>query len=290
MTGFGQARVDGPGYQIEVNVRSVNGRFLESRFHLPKEYFAFEGRLKESLQKFVSRGNIDIFVTRNVHSKFSKAQLVLNSDLASSYQTSILKLAKSMGYKNLKLHPEFLVRLPEVISLRQESRVFPQEQKFLFIAFEKAIKSCVKERLREGSSLKNELKKLVSLLKVEIQKITKLREQANLGLQEKLEQKFKSRSMTNGIDPQRLAQELAILVEKSDINEEIIRLQEHLKNYLLLIEAKSSEGKRLDFYTQELLREVNTIGSKSQLSELIHSVVQAKSVIEKLREQVQNIE
>ncbi len=123
-----------------------------------------------------------------------------------------------------------------------------------------------------------------------IKVISGLREDANQLLQEKFEQKIRARLKGNEIDPARLSQEIVIQLEKADINEELSRLSEHIKNYRQLVSSSQGEGKKLDFYTQELLREVNTIGSKSQVAKITQSVVEAKTVIERLREQVQNVQ
>jgi len=124
--------------------------------------------------------------------------------------------------------------------------------------------------------------------------VTKLRDEANKALLERFEAKVKSRLpkdvAAHQVDPQRISQEIVIQLEKADINEEIIRLTEHIKNFEKLVEQPVVEGKKLDFYTQELLREVNTIGSKSQVAGITEAVVDAKTLIERIREQVQNIE
>jgi uncharacterized protein (TIGR00255 family) len=131
-------------------------------------------------------------------------------------------------------------------------------------------------------------------LQKHVTKISKLRDDANKFLQEKFEAKIKARLPKDvaghSVDPLRISQEIVIQLEKADINEELIRLTEHLKNFEKLIESAVVEGKKLDFYTQELLREVNTIGSKSQVAGITESVVEAKTLIERIREQVQNIE
>ena len=138
--------------------------------------------------------------------------------------------------------------------------------------------------------LQKELEKLVHDLEKQVAIVAGLREDANRQLQERFEQKIGSRLKGQEMDPQRLTQEIVIQLEKADINEELVRLTEHLKNYKDLLKSAQAEGKKLDFYTQELLREVNTIGSKSQVAKITQAVVEAKTLIERLREQVQNVE
>jgi uncharacterized protein (TIGR00255 family) len=188
------------------------------------------------------------------------------------------------------LHLELVARLPEVIRLEEISEVSPSEKKALIQAFEKACETNQAERKREGKSLKTDLDKVLSQLEKEVDEIQKVREEANENLLQKVELKIKSKFTNLEIDPARLSQEVALQLEKTDINEELARLKEHVKNYRQILSTTESSGKKLDFYTQELLREVNTIGSKSSMSKLTQIVVQAKTYIERLREQVQNVE
>ena len=144
--------------------------------------------------------------------------------------------------------------------------------------------------MREGKSLQKDLGKLLVGLEKLVKVISQLREEANAQLQERYETKIKARLKGTEIDATRLTQEIVIQLERADINEELSRLQEHIKNYRQLIMSMDAEGKKLDFYTQELLREVNTIGSKSQVAKITSAVVEAKTLIERLREQVQNVQ
>ena len=179
---------------------------------------------------------------------------------------------------------------PEVLQLNKNDEVSPTEKQKLIAQLKSALTKCSKERLREGSSLLKVLNQHLSELSAEVQKMSALVKK----YQSEIEKKFKTRisKLTDSvIDPSRLAQEVTILIDKSDINEEITRLKEHISSLKALMNKKDiSIGKKLDFYTQELLREVNTIGSKSSKSELTNRVVNAKSIVERVREQVQNVE
>ncbi|WP_413578334.1 YicC/YloC family endoribonuclease [Bdellovibrio sp. HCB290] len=290
MTGYGTAKVQSKDVSVEVSIRSVNGRFLETRFHLPREFVALEGELKKILGATLSRGTVDVFVSRKVKATASgKAQMTVNDALVKKYVTAYKHLAKEMGI-SYQVHLESMARLPDVIKLEESYELFTGEDKVLKKAFSEACSNCDKERSREGKALRKDLEKLLSSLEKEIKVITALREEANAQLQDKYETKIRSRLKGNEIDPARLSQEIVIQLEKADINEELTRLSEHIKNYRQLIASQQTEGKKLDFYTQELLREVNTIGSKSQVAKITQSVVEAKTLIERLREQVQNVQ
>jgi len=278
---------------IEVSLRAVNGRFLEIRFHLPREFVPFESELKKIINEFYDRGTVDIFVSRKVKPGVSLAQVVVNKDLAKKYHAAYLAIAKEIkaDVKN-KLHfsVESIARMPDVIRLDEGTEPSLEDKKALLVAMKKACEAGDKERLREGAGLYADLEKLLKSLHAEVEEINSVREEANQNLLTRLEQKLKARMSGVEIDQARISQEVVIQVERSDINEELMRLKEHIRNYQDLLKVKEPVGKKLDFYTQELLREVNTIGSKSSVSKLTQIVVQAKTLIERLREQVQNVE
>lgn len=289
MTGYGTARVQSKDVTVEVSIRAVNGRFLEPRFHLPREFVAHEGELKKVLNQTLHRGTVDIFVSRRVKNTAAKAQMTVNDTLAKKYMTAYKHLSKELGVP-FQVHLEVLARLPEIIKVEDTYELFPGEDKVLKKAFAEACKNCDKERSREGQALRRDLQKLLMSLEKQVKVISELRGEANAQLQEKFEQKIRARLKGNDLDPNRLSQEIVIQLEKADINEELSRLSEHIKNYRQLVSSQQAEGKKLDFYTQELLREVNTIGSKSQVAKITHAVVEAKTLIERLREQVQNVQ
>lgn len=289
MTGYGNARVQSKDVTIEVSIRSVNGRFLEPRFHLPREFVAFEGDLKKVLSATLLRGTVDVFISRRVKNVGGKTQMTVNDALAKKYLTAYKHLSKELGVP-FQVHLEAMARLPDVIKLEESYELFAGEEKVLKKAFMDACKNCDKERVREGKALRNDLTALLVSLEKQVKAITGLREEANAQLQDKFEQKIRARLKGNEIDPTRLSQEIVIQLEKADINEELSRLSEHIKNYRQLVSSQQAEGKKLDFYTQELLREVNTIGSKSQVAKITQAVVEAKTLIERLREQVQNVQ
>lgn len=289
MTGYGLGKVQNTSVSLEASLRAVNGRFLEIRFHLPKEYIPFESDLKKILQTQFERGTIDLFISRKEKLGEADKNVVVNKKLAAQYLKALNELGKLVKTK-VPVHVESLARFPEVLVVEQTSNVAPKEKQALLKAVSLAMQACDDERLREGASVKKDLEKLLSNMDMQISLIQKCRDEVNAGLQDKFAQKIKAKLIGVDIDQQRLAQEVVMQIEKSDINEELSRLSEHLLHYRKILGSGGGIGKKLDFYTQELLREVNTIGSKSNVSNLTMSVVEAKSVIEKLREQVQNVE
>lgn len=289
MTGFGNQKLHKKDFALEVSLRSVNGRFLELRFHLPKEYLTLEGELKKILGRKLKRGTVDVFVSRRLKSQNHQMEIEVNQGLARKIHGAYQDLSRELKVP-LNDPWRMLLHHPELVKIQERSEISEHEKKAVCEVFTAALKSCEKERIREGEAIKKHLLSLVASLEKEVQKILGLRNQANHQLQERYEAKIKSRLKTSDIDYQRLSQEIVIQLEKGDINEEIQRLGEHVTNFRSLIKNPESEGKKLDFYTQELLREVNTIGSKSQISDITQAVIEAKTLIEKLREQVQNVE
>lgn len=293
MTGYGIARSQNSDIVIEVSLRAVNGRFLETRFHLPRLYYALESDLKKKFSNLNVRGTVDIYISRKIKSDGNEAQIKINTKLAKDYARSFAKLASDLKIKE-PIRLEQILRQNDIIHLEEKEGVGPQEVQLLRKTFDLAFKKFIDEKNREGLALKKDLQKNIKELQKHVQKISKLRDDANKVLQEKFEARIKSRLpkdvVAASVDQQRLTQEIVIQLEKADINEEVIRLTEHLKNFEKLVDGAIVEGKKLDFYTQELLREVNTIGSKSQVAGITEAVVEAKTLIERVREQVQNIE
>ncbi len=289
MTGYGAARSHSSQVHLEISIRCVNGRFLETRFHLPKEYLSLEPELKKRLQSHIKRGTIDIFVSRKVSPESLAMNIKLNRPLAQRYVKILKEMATQMNVPP-QFRPETVAHWPDVITRDLGTDIDTQEKNLMFRTFEKCLKACDSERNREGLFLKKDLDRTLKLLFVTVNQVQKLRASADGELQQKFELRMRSRLKGMEIDPQRLSQEVLIQLEKSDVNEEIVRLLEHIKNVQKLLSSADAEGKKLDFYIQELHREMNTIGSKSQVSSITQAVVEGKTIIERLREQVQNIE
>lgn len=289
MTGFGGAKGVTSSSYLEINIRSVNGRFLESRVHLPRELGAVESDVKKTLNLYFHRGSVDVFISRKSRGEKSNLKLFLHEEMAEAWTKASERLAEMKGYSE-KLDLETLLQLPEVVGFEEEASNIEEDATQVRELVRAACEACQVERLREGEALKNELLSILDRLDIAVGEMNTLRAEVNKQLKEKMEARLKVRWSELELDPQRFQQELALLWDKADITEEMGRLKEHLIHYRRLLQSGEGQGKKLDFYTQELLREVNTVGSKSPLAQLTHIVVTAKTEIEKLREQVQNIE
>jgi uncharacterized protein (TIGR00255 family) len=293
MTGYGHTNFSNKDFELDIQVKSVNGRFLDIRLHLPREYNSFETEIKKTVSQVFHRGTIDIYCGRKIHASSKQVALEINEDVAKLYVKSLKTLAKSLKLKD-QLSLDMIIKLPELMLLKVQDKVSSIEKQKLMSLIDKAIEQCEHERIREAKALSEDIEKNLLKLQDFIFEGQKLRGQVNLELAKKFEDRIKTLGQNLGIgvsvDPARVAQEVVVQIDRSDINEEMSRLSEHVDAYLKLLTDQKSNGKKMDFYAQELLREVNTIGSKSPVAKLTSLVVDAKTLIERIREQVQNVE
>jgi uncharacterized protein (TIGR00255 family) len=287
MTGYGSSLAKSAEVELEIQIRSVNSRFLDLRFHLPREYLIFEADLKKSASRLLKRGCIDIFVQRRPNVEGRVVPVQFNKAQAKVWLDSITALKKIIGSKEA-VQLKDVLNLPHVFEVNDRVGLDKQEETMLKKTFEAALKSCQKSREQEGAELQREILRLLNELAKISKQLDPWREKAQEKINERLHNKFKE--LNSDVDPARLALETALQLDKMDIREEMVRLAEHVKACLHVAKASDVQGKRMDFYAQELLREVNTIGSKVQMSEVTELVVDAKTTIENFREQVQNVE
>lgn len=286
MTGYGSSRASGPDVEVEVSLRALNGRFLEIRCHLPREYGPLERDLKKIISSSIVRGTVDVYVQRRLVSQ-SAPDLIVNTAAAKKWVKAAGQLAKAVG-KTSEIDLNLLYSQPEVMSWR--NREIPAlEVKQVITATQKALKACDEERRREGKAAAKHLDGLIQQLIKLTAEMETMAGRARAELGQRLEERLKKSPMTEKIEPSRLTQELALYVDRADVEEELHRLKQHLGQCRQILSGKEAPGKKLDFYVQELHREVNTIGSKSPLTEMTQAVVEAKALIEQIKEQVQNI-
>lgn len=311
-----------PSGFAEAWVRSVNGRFLEVRVHLPREWAELEPEIRKKAQSRLSRGTVDLHVNR-VRGTSEQSHVEIDEKLASEWVQALKKLAKATGLKGQEIPFEMIARAPDVVRVVSDFQMTDSEKGLILNLAEEALAALDLEKSREGSAIQEELLELLSNLDGVVEKVERLASEAPEDLRSRLKTRMDRLGATGLKAPMeedaRFHHEVALLVDRGDIREEIARLKAHLKVYRELVSpnvkstgtkvggrgvAKNSKraegndadseftpiGKTLDFYAQELLREVNTVGSKSQTAELTRIVVEAKTLVEKIREQVQNVE
>ena len=290
MTGYGSAGGVLANKSVAVEIRTVNHRFLDAHVRLPRECLSLETEIQQMIRRAVKRGRIDVTVSLE---SGQVPDLALNLPLAKSYAGAAARLSEELGIPD-RIDLKTLLLLPGVIQNSQTAGSGPagipaEVSAAIFEFVGAALSSVDAMRIQEGSTLRAELLRLVEEVQAGIGEVRGLACAAVGDLGERLEQRLAEVLGAGQVDPQRLAQEVAILAEKSDFTEEVTRLESHLEQFRGLVDAEEV-GKRMDFLLQEMQRETNTILAKCGSLEISRHGIALKAGIEKLREQAQNIE
>ena len=288
MTGFGRAVENVNGLDITVEVKSVNHRYFEFSSRMPRAYQFVEEKLKALCQQNMQRGKVEISVF--VEDNTEKGTVVeINRPYANAYIAALKQLSKEYKVKDdLKLSA--LTNNPELFMVKRTSLEDEIIEESVLSVAQKAVDSFVKMRETEGVKLKEDVLSRVEFILNKVEFIEEKSPETVKAYRERLEQKMKELLENAAVDEQRLITETAIFADKVAVDEETVRLRSHISQLCDLLESDVATGKKLDFLIQEMNRETNTIGSKSQNVEIAHTVVDIKSEIEKIREQIQNIE
>lgn len=287
MTGFGKAIRETKAYQLDIEIKSVNQRFLDVQIRSPKILNFIENDFRQLIKQQLSRGRIEVFVNLAYIGKNEK-QIVINWELIDSLITQLTDgIQQRYGSQNQVSIRRLAERFVTVEEKPEES--MEELAQLALDTLKSALDSIEASREKEGQALASVLKKNTEEFKQVLKKLNSFvdvyEQEFQLRYQKKLEEFLGAK-----VDEQRLLTELAILLERGDIHEELDRLAIHVQKLDELIEAQCPVGRELDFLIQEMNREINTIGSKSNAIEIKNQVVQSKTILEKIREQVQNIE
>lgn len=289
MTSFGKGSVQISRGVLELTIKSVNHRFLDYRLHLPRWLSPYEQKIKDTLVKSFSRGSVELYWQLN-QKEGATPEIVWNKSMALKWLIEFRQLCRELKVRS-DINHEVVLRVPELFSIKEDQSLDKEDEKKVLQLVAQVVKQCQGDRTREGKSIATTLKKHINVIKDLQNEWKGLRKEIVATLKDKYTEKIKKLGLNIEVDPQRLAQEIVIQVDKSDISEELQRLEEHLKAVETWLKKDESDlGKRLDFFAQEILREINTIGSKANNVTITHGVVTAKTEIEKFREQVQNVE
>ena len=289
MTGFGRGESSSSGYQVTVEIKTLNSRYLDISVRMPQSIQDKEIKLKECVQKNLSRGKVNLNINVD-RTKSAGPDIKLNEELVKSY-SSILRNLRSAGNIDEPVTVSDLLQFNDIFETRKEDE---KEVRIIWECTENALETALENlntmRQNEGRELKDDLSNLVTGISSQLDEVIVLSDKRAPEIREKLKTRIQKMITEEQIDPDRMEMEIAILVDKMDINEEVIRLQSHLKFFLEALEAKEPVGRRLNFLCQEINRELNTIGSKANDSTVAHHIVLGKEKLEQVREQVQNIE
>ncbi|MDS0524952.1 YicC family protein [Clostridium sp. SHJSY1] len=289
MTSFGRAQgEEGKEYLFSIEMKSVNNRYLDINIRLPKFMIALEEEIRKIINKKLNRGKVDVFINCK---SYGKGNVVpkLNVDLAKEYYNCLKKLSDTLEIEN-DITLSKIAEFPEVIILEAEEEnieeILEEVAPLLTIALDKMVEM----RIIEGEKLKEDILLKLSSIEENVKRIESLAEEVPKQYKRKLEERLIE--LTNGmsIDEERIAMEIAIFSDKAAVDEEITRLYSHISQMRKTLNLDEPVGRKLDFIVQEMNRETNTIGSKCNDMDMTNLVINIKNLIEKIREQVQNIE
>ena len=288
MTGYGRSQQTLDGREILVEIKSVNHRYFEFSARVPRAYGYLEEKLKSFLQGKVSRGKIEMGVTiYNIEGK--DALIEVNSSIAKGYVDALRKANESLMLKD-DITLSNLIRLPDIFNViknTEDEEVIWNDVK---IAAEEALNNFVSMRETEGLKMREDVEQRLDYIEKLVGKVEERSPMVTEAYRERLYNKLAEILNDKKIDEQRILTEAAIFSEKTAVDEETVRLKSHINQFRNLLEINEPVGRKLDFLIQEFNRESNTIGSKAQDVEITKIVVELKSEIEKIREQIQNIE
>lgn len=288
MTGYGRAKGAYQGTEITVELKSVNNRYFEPSIRLPRIYNFAETNIKKKLQEYVSRGKIDYSLTYQRISG-SDTKVKIDVDLVKEYADALKTASKKLSLKN-NLKITDLFRIPDAFILTKKEDNAEEAEKAILEITEEALKNYDEMRKAEGERLKEDITSRLDHIVFLSEEIERQNGDTVKEHTQKLYEKIKELVGERNIDDSRVLTEAAIFADKVCVNEEVVRLRSHVVQFKEIMNSDESVGKKLDFLTQELNREANTTGSKCQDSSVTQMVISLKSEIEKIREQIQNIE
>lgn len=288
MTGFGRGEAAAGDRVWMAELRCVNNRYLDLKIKLPPGYAALEERIRKKVSNVHQRGRVDLLLAINGYSS-DLVKVHVNLELVRAYKLAMVQIAQELGQATT---PDlaFVASRPEVLVLEQQGEDVEVLWPYLEQALDLALAGCEAMRQQEGTAMVHDLT-------MRLQHFTRIIEQIEAATpdllrqrQQVLSERLQKLLGNVQLDEQRLCQEIAILADKTDVTEEIVRLHSHISQFHSFLTEKEAVGRKLDFLLQEFLREVNTIGSKINDAAIAYLTVELKSELEKMREQIQNIE
>ena len=287
MTGFGRGEASQDNVTFSVDIKTVNHRYSDISIRLPRMVSPLEEKIREYIGSKLNRGKIDIYINYDSFGQDTKVKL--DTNLAAAYVDSLDILKQQFGIKD-DISLSLLTKFPDILKLETEEKDLDFLWSILFTAIEFAVGSLVEMRSREGERLCKDMVEKLDSITATINEIKAKAPELVEVYKNKLYDKIKEMTKDIQLDENRLLTEVAIFADKSSIDEEIVRLKSHIEEFKKTLYVQGTIGKKLDFIVQEMNREVNTIGSKASDLGVVNNVIAMKTEIEKIREQVQNIE
>lgn len=288
MTGFGRCEVQEADRKITVEMKSVNHRYLDINMKMPKKLNFFEAAIRNELKNYIQRGKVDLFITYEDYTE-TNVCVKYNKELAAEYMSYLNKMAEDFALDN-DIRVSTLSRYPEVLSMEEQTIDEEKLWKLLDQALKGAAEGFVETRIKEGENLKKDLIEKLDIMLTHVDFITERSPQIIADYRQKLEDKVKDLLEDTKVDENRLLMEVTIFADRVCVDEELVRLRSHVEATKDTLLAGGSIGRKLDFIAQEMNREANTILSKANDLEISNRAIELKTEIEKVREQIQNIE
>ncbi len=288
MTGFGRGEYKSEKQDFLIEIKTVNHRYSDLFLKLPRQLSFLEDKVRETISKSISRGKIDVYVSYDEHGDDSRS-VQIDEPLAKAYIKSIETLRDNFNLRD-DISVSLVARFPDVLKIEKTEVDEDETWQGFKKALDAALESLVKMREVEGEGLKKDMVERASYIKGIVKIIEDYSPQVVRDYKQKLENRLKELLDQQVVDESRIAMEVAIFADRCSINEELVRLNSHIKQFKQTLDMDQPVGRKLDFLVQEMNREINTIGSKANDIEIAKHVVEIKSEIEKIREQVQNIE
>lgn len=288
MTGYGRAEDTLNGCTITVELRSVNNRYLDCNVRMPRLYLFAEETIKSRVQNTISRGKVDVFVTLD-STGGEQVQVSVNQPLADGYYAALTQLAERYGLSK-DISVSLLSRFPDVLLAEKTEEDVEQRAQDICSVLDRALADFDQMRTREGARLEADVLSRAARIEELVGKVEERSPQTVAEYRAKLEARMNEVLSNTQLDPARILTEAAIFADKVAVDEETVRLRSHIGQLRHMLEQGGATGRKLDFLIQEFNREANTIGSKCSDIDIARHVVDIKAEIEKIREQVQNIE
>ena len=289
MTGYGRARMELNKRDITVEVRSVNNRYLDCTVKMPRMYIFAEDAIKSRVQKAISRGKVDVFISVDA-SAADVAKVTVNQELAASYAAAMNELAGVCGLQDYRVSPETLSRFPDVLTVTKADEDLETVSADLCAVLDEALAAYNAMRATEGAKLAEDIANRLTSIENYTSQVEARSPETVAEYRAKLTARMQEVLQSTTIDAQRILTEAAIYADKVAVDEETVRLRSHVAQLRAMLQSDEPMGRKMDFLIQEVNRESNTIGSKCNDVAIAQVVVGLKGEVEKMREQVQNIE
>ena len=288
MTGYGRAELANDDMKITVEIKSVNNRYLDIGIKMPRQLGMLEASIRSELKKYIKRGKVDVYISYE-DLKEANMQVKYNSKIAGEYLQYLEQMAKEYGIVN-DIRVSSLAKFPDVFTMEEEPLDPEQLWESLRAVVCEAAENFLQARVREGEFLYNDLMNKLDEMQGHVDFITERSPQIVASYRQRLYEKVRELIGESTIEDSRIIQEVTIYADKVCVDEELVRLQSHIKATRAALDGSEGIGRKLDFIAQEMNRESNTILSKSDDLEVSDRAIELKTTVEKVREQIQNIE